>query len=233
MQVIFYIFVLGILLLILYFFQRAIVRHFSLVSFLLLGKSSFAVYFYFLFFLPGVIFHELAHLFTASLLGVPTGRLTIFPHKNEKGWTLGQVASAETDILRSSLIGLAPLIIGSASLVFIVNFGLEIKDLTNLANLIVSWKTILWLYLMLTFTNTMFLSEEDRSSIWAFPSLLVILFFFVWTMGWVGLLTAAENIFLQRIVSPLVLSFSLTVMVDLLFILPLVLVTEVLVKLRG
>ncbi|MBI4999739.1 hypothetical protein HZB97_03145 [Candidatus Gottesmanbacteria bacterium] len=223
MQVIFYIFVLGILLLFLYFFHRLIIKYFSLVSFLAFGTSKIGVYLYFLFFLPGVILHELSHLFTASILGVPSGKLKVFPTKTEQGWSLGQVSSAETDILRSSLIGLAPIVVGTASLLVIVNLGLGIKDLA---------KNILLLYLLLAFTNTMFLSEEDRTSIWAFPSLLVILFLFGRAMGWVGVLTTVENLFYQ-IVSPLILSFSLTVLVDFLFFLPLVLLVEILLRIRA
>lgn len=232
MQAIFYIVVLGILLLFLYFFHRAIIKYFSLASYLAFGTSKIGVYLYFLFFLPGVILHELSHLLTASILGVPTGKLTIFPHKTDEGWSLGQVASAETDILRSSLIGLAPIVIGAASLVFIVNFGLGIKNFAEIRNLFPTWQTFICLYLILTFTNTMFLSQEDRTSIWAFPSLLVILFLFGRAMGLVGVLTAVESFFYQ-IVSPLILSFSLTVLVDFLFFLPLVLLTEALVKVRG
>lgn len=233
MQVAFYILIVLVLLLFLYFFQQAIIKYFSLASFLAFGTSKIGVYLYFLFFLPGVILHELSHLFSASILGVPTGKLTIFPHKTDEGWSLGQVASAETDILRSSLIGLAPMIVGAASLVFIVSFGLGIKNFADVGRLNYSnWQTIIFIYLMITFTNTMFLSKEDRTSIWAFPSLLVILFLFGRAMGLVGILTAVENLFYQ-IVSPLILSFSLTVVVDLLFFLPLAVLVEILLKIRA
>lgn len=233
MQAIFYIFVLGILLLLLYFFHRLIIKYFSLASFLAFGTSKIGVYLYFLFFLSGVILHELSHLLTASILGVPTGKLTIFPHKTDEGWSLGQVASAETDVLRSSLIGLAPIIVGAASLVFIVSFGLGIKNFADVGRLNYSnWQTIIFIYLMITFINTMFLSKEDRTSIWAFPSLLVILFLFGRAMGLVGILTAVESLF-YKIISPLILSFSLTVIIDLLFFLPLAALTEILVRLRG
>lgn len=232
MQAIFYIFTLGLLLLLLYFFHRVIIKYFSLASFLAFGTSKIGVYLYFLFFLPGVIFHELAHLFTASILGVPTGKLTIFPQKTDEGWTLGQVASAETDIFRSSLIGLAPMILGAGSLVFIVNFGLGIKEFTDLGGFLPSRQSLLLLYLIFAFTNTMFLSEEDKTSIWAFPSLLIILFLFGKAMGWVGILTTVENLFYQ-IASPLILSFALIASLDLLFLTPLILLTEALVKIKG
>lgn len=234
MNIIIYLVSLAALLLLLYLFHRAIVRYFSLISFLFFGTSRVGVYLYFLFFLPGVIFHELAHLFTASILGVPTGRLTIFPEKTdeEEGWTLGQVSSAETDILRSSLIGLAPIILGAVSLGLIVNLGLGIKELSDLGRISLTWPILAFLYAILALTNTMFLSEEDRVSIWAFPSLLVILFFFIQALGLVGVIKTVENLFYQA-VSPLILSFSLTALVDFLFILPLVISTEILLRLKG
>jgi len=226
-----YIFLLVVLLLLLYFFHLTIIKYFSLLSFLTLGTNKAGLYFYFLFFLPGVILHELAHLLTASILGVPTGRLTIFPQKTDEGWTLGQVASGETDIFRSNLIGLAPMVVGTASLLVIVNLGLEIKNLANLANLTISLKNILLLYLMLVFANTMFLSSEDRTSIWAFPSLLVVLFLFGKVMGWAGVLTAVENLFYQTL-RPLILGFGLTAIVDSLFLLPLVIMVKLLLRIR-
>lgn len=239
MQPAFYIIGLVVLLLVLYLFQRAIIQYFSLVSFLLFGTSKIGVYLFFIFFLPGVILHELSHLFTASVLGVPTGKIMVFPHKDDRGWTLGQVASAETDILRSSLIGLAPMIIGTASLFFLVNMGLGVKSLANINQVnLFSRQTALFLYFILAFSNTMFLSKEDRTSIWAFPSLLVFLFLFARAMGLAsvlnasGVLTLLENIFYQ-IVSSLILSFALTVIIDFFFLIPFWLITEILVRLRG
>ena len=232
MQAIFYIIILALFLLLLYFFHQTIIKYFSLASFLVFGTSKIGIYLYFLFFLPGVVLHELAHLFSASILGVPSGKLQLFPQKTEEGWTLGQVSSAETDTFRSSLIGLAPMIIGAASLVFIINFGLEIKSLAGFSNLLPNWKTLICLYLILTFTNTMFLSEEDKTSIWAFPGFLVLLFLFGRAMGLVGILTAIESFFYQA-TSILILTFSLTAILDLLFLAPLILTIEILAKIRG
>lgn len=215
--------VLAFLFLLLYLFHRAIIKYFSLAAFTLFGRSSPAAYLYFLFFLPGVILHELSHLFTASILGVPTGRLTLFPQKTgEDNWSLGQVASAQTDVFRSSLIGLAPIIIGSISLILIATMGLGIKEMADVNKISLNLPTMVFLYLTLCFANTMFLSEEDRASIWAFPVLLGLLFFFGKAMGLAG-----PNF------SPLILGLSLTVGVDLLFLLALALTTEVLVRFRG
>ena len=239
MDIIVYIISLVVLLFLLYFCHRTIVKYFSLLSSLLFGKSEPAVYFYFLLFLPGIVLHELSHLFTASVLGVPTGRITIFPQKSEgslpagrQGWTLGQVDSAKTDLFRSSLIGLAPMVIGSITLIFIFNLGLGIKTAEDFTRLTFNWQTLIYLYLALAFANTMFLSDEDRTSIWAFPGLLIFLFVLLKLLGLVIVLNYLENLF-RQIIFPPVLSFSLTVGLDFFLIILLALTTTVLAKFRG
>jgi len=240
MTIIFYIIILAFLLLILYFFQRAIIQYFSLISYLLFGSNGIGIYFYFLFFLPGVIFHELAHLFTASILGVPTGEMTIFPRKtnsadNRQDWLLGEVKSAETDPLRSNLIGLAPMIVGITSLIVICRMGFGIINPSDLMILPVKLvaeqairQNILFLYLIIVFSNTMFLSKEDRHYIWAIPSLLVILIGLTQISG----LLPALNYYGQQIVTILTLSFFLTIVIDGIFLLPLFLLSLVLIRLR-
>ncbi len=231
MQVIVYIAVLTALLVVLYLFQRQIINYFSLISFVLFGTSKVGVYVYFFFFLPGVIFHELAHLFMASVLGVPTGNLTLFPRQEKEGWTLGKVSSAETDVLRSGLIGLAPMIIGISSLVVIGNVVLGIKIPPEIVLSRPLWQNIILFYLILAFSNTMFLSRDDRTSIWAIPTLIIFLFFLSQAMGWIGLLTTIGDLVI-KIILPLILSFALTAFVDFLFLLLLALFAGILLRLK-
>lgn len=93
------------------------------------------------------------------------------------------------------------------------------------------------LLLLLYFFHRLIIKYFSLASFLAFGTskigvYLYFLFFFGRAMGLVGILTAVENLFYQ-ITSPLILSFSLTLVVDFLFLLPLVLMTEVLIKLRG
>lgn len=227
MTIIYYFAALAVLLLLVYFFQQQIIKYSCAISLLIFGNNRVGVYFYFLFFLPGVILHELSHLFTASILGVPSGELTLFPRKqagddNKQDWVLGQVKSAETDPIRSSLIGLAPMIVG-ITIIMIISKLIQHDGI---------WQTILWLYLILVFANTMFLSQDDRVAIWVLPIFLFLLGVLAWLLTDSRIFTVLENLLLL-IFQPLIISFGLTVVVDLIFLIPLIFITQMLLRLRG
>ena len=62
---------------------------------------------------PGTVIHELSHLFTAEILGVRTGKLTLVPDFIQKDQIkAGSVMIAATDPFRRYLIGLAPMVTG-------------------------------------------------------------------------------------------------------------------------
>lgn len=243
MAIISYLIALIVLLSLLYFCHRIIIRYFSLLAWLIFGKNEPAAVFYFLLFLPGIILHELSHFFMASALGVSTGRIIIFPEKtSEQGWSLGRVDSAKTDVFRSGLIGLAPILIGTVSLFFIFNVGLgtnslrpfflsEIKTVQDLFSLSPDWRTVIWFYLVIVFANTMFLSKEDRASIWVFPGLLLGFFLLAKFLGQASVLVFFEDFFSQ-ITFPLLLSFSLTAGLDFLLILILALLAALIGKIK-
>src|SRR5260221_6045484 len=62
---------------------------------------------------PGTVIHELAHLFTAEVLGVRTGKLTLEP-ESIRGESIkaGSVMIAQSDPFRRYAIGLAPVFVG-------------------------------------------------------------------------------------------------------------------------
>ena len=63
---------------------------------------------------PGVALHELSHALMARLLGVQTANLTMVPRRQADGHVrLGSVQVERVDVIRGSLIGLAPLLVGS------------------------------------------------------------------------------------------------------------------------
>lgn len=62
---------------------------------------------------PGTVVHELAHLFTAEILRVPTGKLTLVPEGLRTDTIRsGSVMIGESDPFRRYAIGLAPLFWG-------------------------------------------------------------------------------------------------------------------------
>jgi len=158
------------------FLRHKISREIQMISLLLFRNTSPGVLFYSLFFLPGVIIHELSHLLTASLLGVQTGNISIFPSEIKPGNTkLGYVESAQSDPVREGLIGFAPLFIG-VTIIFIaggLHFALE------------PVKQILIMYLLFSVANTMFVSKEDTRSWWGLLTfiVLIVLFIFVFQLN--------------------------------------------------
>lgn len=104
---------------------------------------------------PGTVIHELSHLFTAEVLGVRTGKLTLVPESIQSDEVkAGSVMIASTDPFRRYLIGLAPIVTGLVSITALSYFlSQQYYPITIL--------TILYFYLLLAISNAMFSSTED------------------------------------------------------------------------
>ncbi len=179
-MIIYYLALLVILIILLNFFRHQISQSLQIISLLIFKNAQAGVVFYSLFFLPGVIIHELSHLLFASVLGVPTGKISIFPSEIKPGNTkLGYVESAKSDPIREGLIGFAPLITG----VLIIFFAGALQTFLDQA------KQILVLYLLFSVANTMFVSKEDTKSWWGFLTLIILIALFIYVFqlsGWLG-----------------------------------------------
>lgn len=106
---------------------------------------------------PGTVIHELSHLFTAEVLGVHTGKLTLAPESIEKeDIQSGSVQVASSDPFRRTLIGIAPTITG------IITLSILSWYLSHTQQFIIG---IALLYLILTISNTMFTSKEDLKGV--------------------------------------------------------------------
>lgn len=112
---------------------------------------------------PGTIIHELSHLFTAEILGVRTGKLSLVPEGLEgpdgQEIQAGSVAIAKTDPIRRTVIGLAPVFVGLAVLAGLSYF------LSSSPYSHTTITTILLYYLLFTVSNTMFSSREDMKGV--------------------------------------------------------------------
>ena len=104
---------------------------------------------------PGTVIHELSHLFTAELLGVRTGKLTLVPESIQTDEVkAGSVMIASSDPFRRYVIGLAPIVTGLVSITALSYFlSQQYYPITIL--------TILYFYLLLAISNAMFSSTED------------------------------------------------------------------------
>jgi len=147
------------------------------ISYLVSKSHQFGIIIYSLIYLPGTIIHELSHFFTAAILGVRTGNISIFPKKEDDRLKLGSVEIQKTDFIRSSLIGIAPFIIGVILLLYLTSIlniggGIDIFDsLNSIYNQSINTIVFLQIYLIIAISNTLFTSKEDRRH---WPVLIVI-----------------------------------------------------------
>lgn len=234
--------VLALLLLI----ERWIHRHLHGVMLLLTGDPEIAIVLYALPLLPGILLHELSHALAAILLGVHIGRISIRPKRAGQRVQLGFIPVEKTDAVRASLIGLAPLLIGCLVVLLIGYevFGIgavETALATTDLGTVLAWlpeiprarDAWLWAYAIFAVSNTMLPSRADRQS-WA-PVLLFLLL-----AGGIVIVTGLGLSLVSRLAAPLgtalrwlAATCTLTITVDLLFMLPIALGERLLERIRG
>jgi hypothetical protein len=108
--------------------------------------------------LTGTIVHEIAHVVVARLLLVKTGRIEVVPKLQGGLLKLGTAEVARTDIIRSTLIGLAPVMIGLSLILGISYLMTHESDIPMELN---TWSYVLAGYLLFIISNTMFSSRKD------------------------------------------------------------------------
>jgi hypothetical protein len=142
------------------------------VGILCFGSNEAAVIVYYIVLLPGVVLHECSHWVAATLLNVPTRGVSLLPQIRSRGQVqLGSVNVRRSDIIRESLIGLAPLVSGVAVILLLARWRFAIalppplKLGEIMSTLVASLETpdaLLWLYLLFSISNAMLPSEVDR-----------------------------------------------------------------------
>lgn len=245
----------AIALLILLLLQRWIHAHLHGVSLLLTGRPDWAIYIYAIVLFPGVLLHEVSHWLAATVLGVRTGGMSLWPRRQPDGTLqLGYVEyykSRRLGPVRESLIGGAPLLAGTVAILLIGTYVFGVTDLAEavrsgdvdilaraMADLMATPYILLWVYLIFAVSNAMLPSRSDRH---AWPAFLLImgtvsaiLFFLGRSMpvgesGLAGLL--AEPV--AFIFGYLGIAFSIAIAVDILFMLAIALLESILSRLRG
>lgn len=132
----------------------------------------------FLLLLPGVIIHEAAHWFVARLLGLKTSKFRVWPKKQGKHIGLGSVSVQRGNIWQDTLVGMAPLIVGSIIVALIAEHVFHAPRLsTALGNWrwLDGWQAfrlaleepdgVLWAYLLFAVGNAMMPSASDREPV--------------------------------------------------------------------
>lgn len=178
-------------LVLLYLLSHRVIQTVFTIIFVLTRSRTIGIWIVTIIFFPGTVVHELAHLFTAEILGVHTGKLTLIPdlpaeapakegslegpHSAEasRGETeikAGGVMIAETDPLRRTLIGLAPVYVGVtvlAALSYFIRRPLAVLQGDALQNAFL-------FYLLFAISNSMFSSKEDMKGVIPFTVTVVI-----------------------------------------------------------
>lgn len=206
--------------------HRWLEAHLQGLAYLITGHREVALWMFFVIFLPGTLVHELSHWLAARLLGVRTGRLEIWPHRKKDAIWLGSVQVSRADPLRSSLIGLAPLITGSLAAAAI---GTHLR-LDTLGALVIqgdwqaAWNELgasarlpdfwLWIYLLFAIANRMLPSPADRGA-WRPVLIFIGLVALVLLLsGWRLELTANAHVLFREAVNFLIYAMTLIVVTD-------------------
>jgi len=139
----------------LFFLSRIFTTHFSLAIHKFTKSQKWTITLFALFFLPGVIFHELAHLI------IHTGEVEFIPKITGNSLKLGSVAIAKTDPIRRFLIGAAPLFCGLGLMIGLLILLQPFKEIGQSQAPLGSWESALFFYVIFQIGNTMFSSKKD------------------------------------------------------------------------
>ena len=226
--------------------DRWIHRHLQGIMLLLTGDADLAAVLYALPLFPGILLHELSHALSATLLGVKVGRLSIRPRRSGQRIQLGFVPVEKTDVVRASLIGLAPLLAGCGVILLI---GYQIFDvgslgpalangdmraiMAGLSGILKSRDAWLWAYIVFAVGNTMLPSRSDRQAWTPVMLFIVLVGGIIWLSGSGAAVAGEMARLIERALRWLALACTLTVAADVPFALLMLLTEKLLETLRG
>lgn len=229
------------------FLQRGLHREIQAVLLILTRRANITMILFSLLFFPGVFLHELSHFLMSKILFVPTGKVSLIPESMPDGrLRLGYVEVSKADILRDSLIGMAPLIAGGLFISYAAVYKLNLLplwDALRQADFTIFWSGLaslpsqpdflLWFYLTFTVSSTMLPSESDRQA-WLPLAGVILLLVTIAIFSGAGVwmlenIAPLLNIFLLSVAS----IFGLSAGVHLFLLLPFALMHKGLTKLTG
>lgn len=134
-----------------------------------------AVAVYFLVLLPGIFVHESSHWVTAWLLGLKPGRFTVWPKIRGNTIGLGSVTARSGGMALDSLVGIAPLVMGTLLVALCAHLWLggAVLQFALQTNSVETWLDVvryafqqpdapIWAWLIFAIANGMMPSAPDR-----------------------------------------------------------------------
>jgi hypothetical protein len=227
--------------------QRLLHREIQAVLLILTRDTRLTMGIFSILFLPGVFLHELSHFVMAKVLRVRTGKFSVFPQSLPDGrLQLGYVETVRSDAVRDSLIGAAPLIVGTLFVAYVAIDHLQMRvlwDVFRNGQFNLFWMGVralpnvrdfyLWFYLAFAVSSTMMPSESDRH---AWLELVIA----VGVLVAIALLAGAgpwmlSNVapYINNFLSSVAVIFGLSALVHVLLILPTMLTHKLLARVTG
>jgi hypothetical protein len=212
-------------------FTRQVHQGLHGLAWLLTGHEIVAVYLYQILLLPGVALHEFSHYLAASLLGVRIRKVSLRPDVQGAKIQMGAVVMDKPDFIRGLLIGLAPLVLGSAVVVLIGQHIFDVGAVIEAARQNDSHGMIeaiqaafgvndawIWFYLIFAISNAMLPSESDRESLWPMVVFIVFIVGVIALAGWGPDLISRLAEPMETALSLLLAAFGITLFVDVIFV---------------
>lgn len=227
--------------------QRLLHREIQAIILILTRNPGVTMGIFSILFLPGVFLHELSHFLLAKILRVRTGKFSIFPQSLPDGrLQLGYVETARSDVVRDSLIGAAPLIVGTLFVAYVAIYHLQMRvlwDVFRNGQFNLFWMGVralprvkdfyLWFYLAFAVSSTMMPSESDRHAwleLLISIGVLIVIALIVGAGPWI-LANIAPR--LSNFLSSVAVIFGLSAFVHIMLILPTALIHKLLARATG
>jgi hypothetical protein len=183
----------------------------------------------------------------AKILVVRTGGFSIFPRSLPDGrLQLGYVETSRSDIIRDSLIGAAPLIIGTLFVAYVAVYRFEMRvlwDVFRNGQFNLFWIGVralpnvrdffLWFYLTFVVSSTMMPSESDRHAWLELVISIGVLFSITLLLGAGPWMLSNLAPIISNFLGFVAVIFGLSSFVHILFILPAALIHKLLAKVTG
>lgn len=201
------------LLVVLWLVSRRLTFYGLSLLYVLTGNQNTAIGIYALLILPGTILHEASHWAMAKLVGVKTGKFSVLPKFTaQRTLQLGAVDVRGGRLWQHTLIGLAPLLAGSFFTLWIAIYLVDVK-LLGAAWQAGRWQDVgaalvaglkqanaaLFIYLLFTISDAMFLSASDRAPVQRMVFYLAAVLFALYLLGLIPALPSRWEALVQNI----------------------------------